>query len=162
MKKIPLSQERYAIVDDEDFDRVSQYKWSYIGGYAKRAGMREDGRRRLYPLHRFIMNLPPESSLMVDHINFDRLDNRKENLRICTKGQNNYNHGPKDRLGKSTSQYKGVSYKKDTVNKWRARIGVDGTEVILGYFSTEEEAAEAYNVAALRYFGEFAWLNTID
>jgi hypothetical protein len=162
MKEIPLSQGKFAIVDDDDYESAMQYKWSYIGGYAKRQVLREDGRRRLYPLQRFIMGIPPESSLMVDHINFDRLDNRKQNLRVCTKGQNNYNHGPKDRLGKSTSKYKGVSYKKDTVRKWRARIGINGQEHELGFFATEEEAALAYNEAAINYFGEFAWLNIVE
>lgn len=161
MKEVLLSQGKIALVDDDDYERVSQFKWSFIGGYAKRAFVREEGVRRLYPLHRFIMGIPPESSFMVDHINFDRLDNRKENLRVCTKGQNNYNHGPKDRLGKATSKYKGVSYKKDTVNKWRARIGINGNEIVLGYFPTEVEAAVAYNEAAVKYFGDFAWLNKI-
>jgi hypothetical protein len=162
MKQIPLSQGKFAIVDDEDFERVIQFKWSYIGGYAKRAVVRNDGKRRLYPLHRFIMGLSPEDDLMVDHVNFDKLDNRKENLRVCTKGQNNYNHGPKDRLGKSTSKYKGVSYKPDLRYKWRARIGIDGVEHILGYFPTEEDAALAYNKAAVKFFGEFAWLNDVE
>jgi hypothetical protein len=161
MKEIPLTQGKVAIVDDEDFEKVSQYKWSYIGGYAKRAVVREDGKRILYPLHRFIMSIPPDSKFMVDHTNFDRLDNRKQNLRICTKGQNNYNHRPKDRLGKSTSKYKGVSYKHD-MHKWRARIAVNGKEYNLGYYYTENEAAMAYNEAASKFFGEFAWLNTIE
>ena len=161
MREIPLSQGKFAKVDDDDFQRISKYKWSYINGYAKRAQYREDGERRLYGLHRFIMGLSMESDLMVDHINGDKLDNRKENLRICTKGQNNNNHGPKNRLGKSTSKYKGVSYKKDTVKKWRARIAVEGREINLGRFSSEIEAARAYNDAAIKYFGEYAWLNDI-
>jgi hypothetical protein len=161
VKEIPLSQGKVALVDDDDFERVSQFKWSYIGGYAKRSVVRSDGKRRLYPLHRFIMGISQESEFMVDHVNLDKLDCRKENLRVCTKFQNNNNHGPKDRQGKSTSRYKGVSYKVDARNKWRARIGVDGVEYTLGYFSTEEEAAIAYNNAAIKYFGEFAWLNDV-
>ena len=161
MKMIPLSQGKFAKVDEDDFERVNQYKWSYINGYAQRAKYRQDGKRRLYGLHRFVMGLSMESDLMVDHINGDKLDNRKVNLRICTKGQNNNNHGPKNRLGKGTSKYKGVSYKGDTVKKWRSRITIGRKEINLGRFDSEEEAARAYNEAAKEHFGEFAWLNDV-
>ena len=161
MKKIPLSQGKFTIVDDDDFERVSQLKWSYINGYAKRQMKRADGRRRLLGLQRFIVGLDGDDPRVVDHINGDTLDNRKENLRICTKRENTRNQRPKDRLGKSTSIYKGVSWKND-MYKWRVRLAIDRKEVIVGYYVCEKEAALAYNKAALEYFGEYAWLNDVD
>jgi len=160
MKKIPLSQGKFTTVDDETFEELSKYKWSFVQGYAKRSRKNEEGKWRLIPMHRAIMGLDDVDKRVVDHINGNRLDNRVSNLRVCTRQENTRNHGPKNRLGKATSKYKGVSYKKD-MHKWRARITLDRSEFVIGYFETEDEAALAYNEAAIKLHGEFAWLNDV-
>ena len=98
-----------------------------------------------------------EPGQYVDHINGDRLDNRKENLRFCTLSQNSMN-----KRGRSsrTSKYKGVCYAKRR-NKWQASIRVDGKERFLGYFNNEEDAAKAYDEAALKFYKEFAKINGV-
>ncbi|SRR6266436_2675524 len=93
----------------------------------------------------------------VDHINHNLYDNTNENLRIATPSQNNINKNK--RLGCS-SKYKGVSWSQ-VLGKWKAGIKVRGKQIHLGYFDIEEDAAKVYNVAALKYFGEFAFLNII-
>jgi hypothetical protein len=109
-------------------------------------------------MHRLLVevNLGQE----VDHINGNGLDNRKENLRVCTKSQNLGNQKKTKLYGgvATSSKYKGVSWDK-RVQKWVAKIGINGKRVYLGLFEDEEKAAEAYNKAALEYFGEFALLN---
>lgn len=101
-------------------------------------------------LHRLIML--PGPGLVVDHINGDRSDNRRENLRVCTRQQNMYNQQP--RQGTSTP-YKGVQLKDDG-KRYKAYIKQHGRMLHLGYFPTAEEAAAAYDEAAHRLFGEFA------
>lgn len=145
MKEIQLTQGMVAIVDDEDYEEFSKHKWCFSNvGYAQR-------RSGIY-LHRVIAGAKPGE--FVDHINRDRLDNRRSNLRICTKQQNQHNQGPR----KGTSKYKGVSLRKDT-GKYTACIHHNYKKINLGSFLTEEEAAEAYNKAALMYHGEFAFSN---
>ena len=105
------------------------------------------------PLHRHITNCP--KGMHVDHINGNVLDNRLSNLRICTPSQNQANSKlPKN----NTSGYKGVSKNGDG---WKAKIRVDYAYYYLGTFLTKEEAARAYNAAAIKYFGEFARLNEV-
>jgi hypothetical protein len=116
-------------------------------------------------MHKLVIDA--RSGEMVDHINGDPLDNRKENLRIVTNQQNSWNsRGAKSFNGKPTSsRFKGVSRKickykgKPRYKYWVAKIGVDGTDVTLGHFKDEEEAAKAYDEAAKKYFGEYARLN---
>ncbi len=152
MKKILLPQGKYAIVDDEDFERVNQFKWhlavksTYAATWIK---------RKKILLHIFIMN--PPIGMEVDHKNGDTLDNRKKNLRICTKKQNVTNQ---DIHKNNTSGYKGVSLYKLT-NKWRAYICPNGKFISLGHFEDKRSAAKAYNKAAIKYFGEYAFLNQI-
>jgi hypothetical protein len=107
-------------------------------------------------MHRVILGLPPKNP-HVDHKNHDRLDNRRSNLRIVTQAQNNTNR--RKRAGTS-SRFKGVTWSKPR-QKWEAQIQVDGWHRMLGRFATEEEAARAYNQAALAAWGEFAFLNEV-
>lgn len=153
--KIPLTQNKFALIDAEDFGKISAHSWCYHqSGYAFR-GMRIGGKNQIIRMHREITQAPQE--LEVDHINGDKLDNRKANLRLVTRQQNSFNTGP--RKG-SKSQFKGVGwFSRD--RKWRARIMLNGKEIHLGLFEREIDAAEAYNSAALEFFGEFARLNKL-
>lgn len=160
MKKIPLSQNQIAIVDDDDYEKINKYKWT--ADLDKRCN-KFRARRNIYKkgkniksilMHRFIMNCP--ENMTVDHINHDTLDNRKSNLRICTLQQNCGNQGPR----KGTSKYKGVSWYKQ-IKKWTAQISYKFKKIRLGYFKTEKEAAQAYNEAAKKYHGKFAYLNEV-
>lgn len=151
-KEIPLTQGKVAIVDDEDFEWLSRYKWCYTkAGYAVRAS-RINGKRRTVYMHREILQAP--AGLEVDHINGDKLDNRRSNLRIVTKQQNMFNQRPR----KGSSRYKGVTWFSRT-QKWRAFIKIDGKFRSLGYFDDEKEAALAYDRAARELFGEYAKTN---
>jgi hypothetical protein len=105
-------------------------------------------------MHRVILNAP--KGLMVDHINHDTLDNRKENLRIVTNQQNTFNQ----KLKNHSSKYKGVTWNSNS-EKWCARIR-HNKPIYLGLFKDEKEAGMAYNEGAKKYFGEFALLNDID
>lgn len=159
MKEIFLTQNQAAFVDDEDFERVSQFKWraswnsSTKSFYARSSG-------GIF-MSRFIVNCPSDKT--VDHKSHVTLDNQKHNLRICTQGENNQNS--RKRINCS-SLYKGVCKGKGR-RKWRATIGVK--DILdqscikhLGCFNTEGEAALAYNKAAKKHFGEFAYLNQIE
>jgi len=103
-KLIELTQEKFAIVDDEDYEYLMQHKWHYSMGYASAEIYISPTKRKRLKMHRVIMK--PPDHLVVDHINHDTLDNRKENLRICTKQQNEMNQ--KIRINKE-SKYKGVN-----------------------------------------------------
>lgn len=155
-KQIPLTQGKFAIIDAEDYEELSKYKWyamktSDVDYMAVRNS--HGPKRRLILMHRQVMNTP--KGMDTDHRNHNRLDNRKSNLRICTTTQNLQNGSSQKG---STSQYKGVSwYKRD--KKWRADIQVNGKKIFLGYFDNETEAAHAYDEAAVRYFDGFAKTN---
>jgi hypothetical protein len=157
MKLIELTKGKYTIVDDEDFEFLNQWKWCYLkGGYVVKS-IKANGNKwiNIY-LHRAIMGvLCPK--LQVDHINGNKLDNRKENLRIVTNQQNNMNKKPGLNF---TSKYKGVYWNRDK-NKWRSRVNVNGKAKHIGYFTSEIEAAKAYNKKAFELYGEYAWLNVV-
>lgn len=156
-KSIPLTKGQFAIVDDEDYDWLMQWKWHYSTGYAmrKQSGPR-DAPHPTILMHRAI--LAPPHGMFIDHINMNGLDNRRCNLRICTASQNNYNRIPY-RTKTATSQYKGVRFHR-LRNKWHAFIVLHkGKQTHLGYFTSEIDAAKAYDVAARAHFGEFARLN---
>lgn len=167
-KVILLHNGLEAIVDDEDYERLSKYKWTalaYDQDMPKYRAVRHTGNkktRRAVYMHREIMNIPGGlSGQHVDHINHDGLDNRKQNLRIATKAQNRQNATKGgDFNGKPcTSKLKGVSIAGRGSKKWSARICSNKEKMIIGYYDTQEEAARAYDEAALKYFGEFASLN---
>lgn len=160
MKQIPLSQGYFAIVDDEDYPIVSQYKWTYDKGYAVRKITLARRRYRSLYLHRFLTNAAPGQ--MVDHRDGDRANNTRSNLRICTALQNSKNrrmtvaHQPST---KKASRYKGVSRTHNTQDRWSALIIADGKRHRLGSFASEEEAARAYDTKAIELHGEFAQTN---
>jgi hypothetical protein len=156
MAEIPLSKGKVAIVDDDMYDYLSQWKWFYHkNGYALRS-YRKDGNYKKERMHRAVINAP--AGYDVDHINGNKLDNRKSNLRTATRSQNNYN---KSAQSNSTSGFKGVSWSKQK-NKWRARIHVDKKEINLGFFEYKVDAVFAYNEAAMKHHQKFANLNTLD
>lgn len=158
MREIPLTQGKVALVDDEDFERLSAYRWQAEWStngqtwYAKRRGPVPDGRVMTIRMHREVMR--PAPGQVVDHKNHDGLDNQKQNLRVCTHADNGRN---KRRKKPAASRYKGVTFCKCT-NRWRAQITVENVNKPLGRFDTEEEAALAYANAACEAFGEFACL----
>ena len=157
-RRIKLTQGKYALVEVEDFEELSKYKWhaekSRTNCYACRSIKLPDGRRKSISMHRWLIN--PPQGLLVDHQNRVSLDNRRSNLRPATPAQNSYNRGKSRR--KSTSKYKGVSLLKRT-GKWRSAIGFEGRTISLGSFTSEKQAALAYDLAAKRYHREFAYLN---
>ena len=153
---LELSQEKWAIVDSEDYEALSKYKWHAAKSsagytYYVRRQINKENKKYLMPIHRQIMGLVPEDKRQVDHINGNGLDNRKANLRICTLQENNCN---KNKYKKGTSIYKGVSWNKSR-EKWRAIIRREH----LGFFKTEHEAAKVYDIKAKELFGEYAKLN---
>lgn len=150
---IILSSGRVCLVDVDDYEWISKTKWSDdSSGYAIR---RTRGRNSTEKMHRLIMKAGPED--VVDHVNGNPSDNRKENLRLtCYKG-----NARNSRISSTnTSGYKGVSFRKDR-GKYRAYISVNKKQISLGMFECPEEAAKKYNEAALKYFGEFAHINGI-
>lgn len=158
MKTIQLQRGLVAIVDDEDFKMVSEFKW-WAGGHKKRlyshGYYRKSYNSRLTQyMHRLVMKAP--RGMDVDHINHNTLDNRKSNLRLATRSQTNQN-----RIG--TKRYKGVYFDRDRKGKrWRANIKIFKRVKYLGRYATAAEAATAYNKAAIKEFGEFAYLNKVD
>ena len=160
MKEIQLTQGKVALVDDEDFEYLSQWKWHIEkvrnNIYAKRTSSRnEDGKQSTIRMHRFIMNAKKYE--IVDHENRNGLDNQKHNLRFCTRNQNAYN---RKAFKGSTSRYKGVWQSKGR-NKWVSRIWINGKQKYLGTFEDENQAAKAYNIVALQIHRDFAVPNII-
>ena len=155
MKKIPLTQGKFAIVDNEDFDSLNQHKWFYNQGYAVRNSSLKNGKRKILLMHRVIVGIKNNDE--VDHISGNTLDNRKNNLRTLNHFENCFNRI----INKNNnSGYKGVFWHKLT-EKWVAQIRLNRKAIHLGLFDLKEDAAKAYNNAAQKYFGEFSRLNEI-
>ncbi|MHA1712598.1 MAG: AP2 domain-containing protein [Candidatus Ranarchaeia archaeon] len=162
MKKIPLRNGKFALVDNEDYPRLSKYKWYLSDGYAIRTirinGLYGDNgkvKQIFIKMSRSILGLINEDPRDVDHRDRIRLNNQKYNLRACTRAENMRNKGLNKR---NTSGYKGVSRHKAT-NKWLASIKAGRKQIYLGLFSCRIDAAKAYDEAAKKYHGEFASLN---
>jgi hypothetical protein len=157
MKEIPLTQGQVALVDDEDYERISAHPWyarldpdtrSY---YALR-NMTFEGKRVTQRMHREVMGLGYGDPLKVDHrVSGNTLDNRKSNLRLANDQQNTHNAR---RRKDNTSGFKGVHFIKGW--KYRARIQVNGKRIVLGDRATPEAAYELYVAAARELHGEFA------
>lgn len=158
-KYIPLSSGRLTVVDDDDYEWLSQTKWADDSrGYAIRSKVTDGGYKTTEKMHRLITSA--EDDEIVDHINGVPWDNRKENLRIVSTSENGKNKGlyPTNKTG-----YKGVAINRRSKSKrFTAQITVNYRKIHLGCFDDVIEAAEAYNDAAVRYFGEFARLNKFD
>ena len=154
MREIPLTQGKRAIVDDEDFEWLSKWKWHYSNGYARRRerGSRATNKISVYMHQQIAINygITPGKTL-VDHIDGNKLNNRKYNLRWVSSQENIVT-----RRSKRTYGYRGVYPKGDN---WIARITINYKNANLGIFKTREEAAKAYDLAALHAWGPLAELN---
>jgi hypothetical protein len=148
MKYIKLTKGKRTIIDDDDFDRVSKKKWNFDGRYAM--GWHNGKHIRL---HKFIMG--EKDNLQIDHINEDKLDNRKCNLRFCTRSENIHN---KRSSRKNTSGFRGVCWDKER-NKWMAYININGKRKTIGRFLDKNEAARMYNNFVIMYYSDSRWLN---
>ena len=148
VKQIPLGSGFYAYVDAADFDWLNQWTWHLCGGYAAR---RQNG--KVISMHREIMQAP--KGMVVDHVNRNKLDDTRANLRVCTRQENARNT---DKRRGTSSRFIGVSRRKHS-DKWHAAIKFKGKSIHLGCFTEEIEAARARDHAAVQYFGESARLN---
>lgn len=141
-------------LDDDDYEKYAHLNWcSTSKGYVVRHVKGQKGKQSL---HRLILGV--ESHEWADHINGDRMDNRKENLRKCSRLENSRNMGK--RKCPTSSKFKGV-YWDSQMSKYRARLYHDGKNHHIGLFDTQEDAAKAYNKKALAIQGTFARINTI-
>jgi hypothetical protein len=155
-KEIPLSQGRVAIVDDEDYEWLSQWKWCILGHgkYAGRGERDGSGRQKSILMHREIMQTPQGQE--VDHADGNHLNNVHANLRNCSHAENQCNQKP--RVRNVTSHFKGVSKRRQKTS-WLAQIRYQGQTIYLGTYALEEDAAHAYDAKAKELFGEFARVN---
>ncbi len=155
-KQIPLTQGQHALVDDEDYAAASAYTWHLSSsGYAVTSFSKHTGKRDI-KLHRLIAGDPPDG-FCVDHIDGDRLNNQRANLRWVTAAENARNRAAQRN---ASSRFKGVNWNK-AAQCWEANIRYGNTRIRLGRFASELDAARAYNAAATQHFGEFARLNPI-
>lgn len=157
MKQIPLTKGCIALVDDEDFDRISQFNWCVLEfkniKYAVRNSPREKGKKRkLIMMHREILGVK-DSKKYIDHKDHNGLNNQKQNLRPGKSEHNQYN-----RRASGASKYLGVCWDKFT-SKWKAQISISGKNKYIGRYKTESEAAKAYDAEAKKHHGKFANLN---
>lgn len=153
IKRIKLTQNKFAIVDEEDFDKLNKWKWHAHKDnkngvfYVWRNSHISEGikKQRTFLMHREIMNAP--KGMVVDHINHDGLDNRKCNLRLCTCSQNSANQTKKGLKG---------AHKDKRYSRWISSTKYKQKTIYIGSFRTQIEAAKAYDKKVIELFGEFA------
>lgn len=158
MKRIRLTQNKFAIVDNDDYEWLNNFKWypdkSPSGKvYVVRNSKNESGKHKKIRMHQEIMGTP--KGMETDHIDGNGLNNQRKNLRICTKSQNQHN---RNKYKCNTSGYKGVSWHKGK-EKWSAQIRINGILVYLGDYIAKEAAYEAYCKACIKYHKEFNNIN---
>jgi len=160
--RIPLTRGKYALVDAEDFPRLAAHSWHafhdrkdgrWLAVRGERIRIAGRSVNRNIWMHREILDAP--AAVLVGHVNGKGLDNRRANLQQSTRAER---YAKRGKLGTNTSGYCGVTFYART-GKWRAQIRCDGTTLHLGYFTTAEEAAAAYDRKARAVFGEFAYQN---
>jgi hypothetical protein len=152
MKIIKATKGFEVLVDDVDFDSLSKHRWCITAAKCRAYAYRRVAKNKLSYMHREIMSAPEGCD--VDHINHPKgfvIDNRKGNLRVCSRSQNNANQ----RKTRGTPRFKGVCFDAQT-GKWRAQITCDGKHHNLGRFDLETGAADCYNSAASEFFGVFS------
>lgn len=154
MKEIKLTRGKVALVDDDDFEWLNQWKWYANNNYATRNIY--GSKKTTITMHRLIMKTVG-SKICVDHIDGNRLNNQRQNLRLATKSQNAANKF----ATKGTSKYLGVWWNKQG-NGWQAEVKKNYIKFYVGIYKDEKEAALAYNAAAIEKHGEFARLNVIE
>lgn len=153
MQQLKLTNSRYALVDDEDYERCRIFKWGFNPAFSGSIVRTTNA----IILSHFILNYT--GNLTIDHKDRNPYNNQKENLREATRQQQIYNRNKFNNV--YTSNYKGVYWNKQ-LKCWHARIGLNCKRIHLGFFSKESNAAKAYNDAAIKYHKEFAVLNVIS
>jgi len=155
MNEIPLTQGQFALVDDDDFELLSRYKWHAAWDHSTKSFRaittirKLDGKWTALLMHRLIMN--PKPGEEVDHIHHNTLDNRKSELRLCTRSQNMQNSR---KYANNRSGHKGVCWRNDR-QKWQAQIKINGKQIHLGHFTEVNDAIAARATATLLHHGEF-------
>lgn len=142
--KVKLSKGEIALVDKQDYQRVIGLPW-----YKDKEGYARNSSNEYVLMHRFI--LKPPKGMYTDHINHNRLDNRRSNLRICKPAENAWNRTHKPR---GSSKYRGVCWDKSR-NKWRATIVVNKKYITIGRFKTEKEALLAREAMVSKHHGQY-------
>lgn len=156
-REIPLTRGKVAIVDPEDYEWLSQWKWCAFKSRSVYYAVRTIGRHsspRMIMMHHLI--LPRKEGFLTDHINGNGVDNRRVNLRYCTRSQNQYNQ--RQQVRDKSSMFKGVYFCKER-GTWAAQIVIKNRRILIGRFASEHNAAVAYDLAAIKYFGEYARIN---
>lgn len=148
--RVPLTRGKFALVDSDVYTAVSKYQWQAVLMTGNWYAIRSDN----MPMARFILNAKP--GVYVDHHNHNTLDNRRQNLRVCSSSQNVANS--LKTKNKTTSKYKGISWNK-LAKKWHAYIMQNYRRIHIGLFTSEVQAAKAYDTKARELFGEFAYTN---
>jgi len=157
MKLIPLTQGQFAMVDDDDYDELSKFKWQvYTSKRHIMYAIRTTPDDKTVYMHRSILKIT-DRYLFTDHRDHNGLNNQKDNLRKATMAENNAN---RRRFKKGTSIYRGVWF-DSYYGVYKVQISENGRKVHLGRFKNEIDAAKAYNEAAIKYHKEFAFLNEV-
>lgn len=161
MKKIPLTRGKVAVIDDKDYVYVEPFKWCAMPNgttwYAITNVRCPDGKQRQVRMHRLLMGVKRRDGMEVDHVNHNGLDNRRNNLRVCTHQQNMCNG--KAKRGKS--RFRGLSWDASR-QWWRVSLRVYGRDRYVGIYKDEMQAALGYDLAALRTHKEYACCNLMD
>lgn len=150
---IGLTQNKVAIIDSEDFDKINLFRWCAVSALNNRWYAKTNSGIGIVYMHQLILGI--ENDLSIDHANGNGLDNRKSNLRFANKSQQAANK-IKSKSSYRTSDYKGVRW---SGSSWMSRITFNGTCIYLGRFQDEKDAAKKYDEAAKELFGEFARTN---
>lgn len=150
MKKIKLTQGKFALVNNKDFKYLTQWKWT-LSGNKQYAYRQIESKKTIIYMHRLILTCP--KNLIVDHIDHNGLNNQRKNLRLSNKSLNGANQRPSKK--NKSSKYKGVTWQHKP-KKWKAQI----IDLYIGLFNTQLEAAKAYDKKAKKLFGKHAFLNS--